>query len=118
MSAMSNQNNPDNDVNGAGTFCEGPSPGRCSPVRQRRPGRYPTTVRTKWNKEVNKVVMEWNVFIEANHLTKMENLSEDTGKECSENGGTGEGLSQLSNVYVTRPEPSERTAGFQNLSWK
>ena len=45
-------------MNGAGTLCEGPSPGRCSPVRQRRPGRYPTTVRTKWNKEVNKVVME------------------------------------------------------------
>ena len=58
MSAMSNQNNPDNGVNWAGTFCEGPSPGRCSLVRQRRPGRYPTTVRTKWNKEVNKVVME------------------------------------------------------------
>ena len=37
----------------------------------------------------------------------MENLSEDTGKECSENGGTEEGLSQLSNVYVTRPEELE-----------
>ena len=58
MSAMSNQNNPDNGVNWAGNFCEGPSPGRCSPVRQRRPGRYPTPVRTKWNQEVNKVVME------------------------------------------------------------
>ena len=58
MSVISNQNNPDNGVNGAGTVCEGPSAGRCSPVRQQRPGRYPTTVRTIWNKEVNKVVME------------------------------------------------------------
>ena len=58
MGVMSNQNNPDNGVNGAETLCEGPSPGRCSPVRQQRPGHYPTTVRTKSNKEVNKVVME------------------------------------------------------------
>ena len=58
MSEMSNQNNQNNGVNGAGTLCEGPSPGRCSPVRQRGPGRHPTAVRTKWSKEVNKVVME------------------------------------------------------------
>ncbi|XP_047488218.1 uncharacterized protein LOC125038695 [Penaeus chinensis] len=44
----------------------------------------------------------------------MENLSEDTGKECSENGGTEEGLSRLSNVYVTRPEPSEGTENLVN----
>ena len=49
---------------------------------------------------------------------KMESLSEDTVKECLENEGTEEGLSRLSNLYVTRPEPSKRTVGFQNLSWK
>ena len=34
------------------------------------------------------------------------------------NRGIEEGLSPLSKVYVTRQEPSERTVGFQNLSWK
>ena len=34
------------------------SPGRYSPVRQRGPGRHPATVRTKWSKDVNRVVME------------------------------------------------------------
>ena len=55
---MSNQNIENNDVNGAGTFCEGSSSGRCSPAQQRGPGRNPTTARMKWSKEVNKVVME------------------------------------------------------------
>ena len=33
-------------------------PGSCSLVRQRGPGRDPTTVRTKWSNNVNKIVME------------------------------------------------------------
>ena len=48
----------DNGVNGTGMSCEGPSPGRCSPAQQRGPGRHHATARMKWNKEVNKVVME------------------------------------------------------------
>ena len=55
---MSDQNSENNDVNRAGPAGEGSSPGRCSLVRQRGPGRHPTTVRTKWSKNVNKIVME------------------------------------------------------------
>ena len=55
---MSTSNFENNGVNGTGTSCEGLSPGRISSVRQRGPGRNPTTVRTKWNKSINKVVME------------------------------------------------------------
>ena len=55
---MSNQTFRDNGVNRTGPLGEGSSPGRCSPVRQRGPGRHPATVRTKWSKNVNKVVME------------------------------------------------------------
>ena len=59
MSEMSNQNSENNGVNRAGPVGEGSSPGRCSLVRQQGPGRHPTTVRTKWSKNVNKIVMEF-----------------------------------------------------------
>ena len=55
---MSNHGISNDDVNGAGTSGEGSSSGRCSSGEQRGPGRYPTTARMRWNKEVNKVVME------------------------------------------------------------
>ena len=55
---MSNHSISNNDVNGAGTSSEGSSSGRCSPGEQRGLNRYPTTARMRWNKEVNKVVME------------------------------------------------------------
>ena len=58
MNVMSFSNNENNGVNGTGTLCEGASPGRCSPAQQRRPGRHQVTARMKWDKEVNKVVME------------------------------------------------------------
>ena len=58
MSEMSNQNSENNGVNRAGPVGKGSSPGRCSLVRQQGPGRHPTTVRTKWSKNVNKIVME------------------------------------------------------------
>ena len=58
MSEISNQNSENNSVNRAGPVGEGSSPGRCSLVRQRGPGRHPTTVRTKWSKNVSKIVME------------------------------------------------------------
>ena len=41
---MSNQNFENNGVNGT--------------IQQREPGRHQVTARMKWNKEVNKVVME------------------------------------------------------------
>ena len=55
---MSNQIFENNGVNGTATSCKGPSPGRCSLAQQRGPGRNPATAKMKWNKEVNKVVME------------------------------------------------------------
>ena len=58
MSEMPNQNYENNGVNRTGTVGESFSPGRCSLVRQRGPGRHPTTVRTNWFKNVNKIVME------------------------------------------------------------
>lgn len=45
-------------MNGTGTSSESASPGRCSLAQQRRPGRHQVTARVKWDKEVNKVVME------------------------------------------------------------
>ena len=55
---MINQVFEHNGVNRTGTELEGSSPGRCSPAQQRGPGRHPATARKKWNKEINKVVME------------------------------------------------------------
>ena len=45
-------------VNRAGHVGEGSSPGRCFLVRQRGPVRHSTTVRIKWSKNMNKIVME------------------------------------------------------------
>ena len=56
---MSNQVFKNNGMNGTGTLCEGPSPGRCSRAQQRGPGRHPETVTVKWNKEAKKVGMEY-----------------------------------------------------------
>ena len=58
MSEMSNENSEKNSVNRGGPVGEGSLPGRCSLVRQQRPGRLPTTVRTKWSKNGNKIVMK------------------------------------------------------------
>ena len=58
MSEMSNKNSENNGINRPGPVGEGSSPGRCFLVRKQRPGRHPTTVRTKWSKNVNKIVME------------------------------------------------------------
>ena len=44
MREMSNQNSENNSVNRAGPVGEGSSPGRCSLVRQQRPGHHPTTL--------------------------------------------------------------------------
>ena len=58
MKEMSNQNSENNSVNRAGPVGQGSSPGRCSMVQQQGPGRHPTTVRTMWSKNANKIVME------------------------------------------------------------
>ena len=58
MREISNQNFENNGVNGTRPLGEGSSPGRCFLVQQREPGSHQVTARMKWNKEVNKVVME------------------------------------------------------------
>ena len=45
-------------MNGNRPLWEDSSPGRCFLVQQQEPGRHQVTARMKWNKEVNKVVME------------------------------------------------------------
>ena len=58
MSEVSDQNFENNGVNGTRPLGEGSSPGRCCLVQQQEPGHDQVTARMKWNKEVNKVVME------------------------------------------------------------
>ena len=55
---MLNQNFENNDVNGTRPLGEGPSTDKCFLVQQRELGRHQVTAKMKWNKEVNKVVME------------------------------------------------------------
>ena len=58
MSEMSIQTSENYGVNRTGLVGEGSSLGRCFLVRQRGLGCHPTTVRTKWSKSVNKIVIE------------------------------------------------------------
>ena len=55
---MSNQNFENNGVNRTRPLGKGSSLGRCFLIKQREPGLHQVTTRMKWNKEVNKVVME------------------------------------------------------------
>ena len=55
---MLNHNSENNGVNRTRTRCEGPSLGRCSLAQQWGSGCHSATARMRWNKEVNKVVME------------------------------------------------------------
>ena len=57
MSEMSNTNVSNNDVNEAGVYNEGLSPGRCPVDRTRGPGRHQATVRKKWLTQDNICVM-------------------------------------------------------------
>ena len=54
----------------------------------------------KWNKEINKVVMEF--LYRSKRLGEEGNLSEDTDNECLENGEIEDCLNQQSNEYVTK----------------
>ena len=57
MSEMSNRNFENNSVHGTRPR-EGSSPGRCFFVQQREPGCHQVTARMKWNRKINKLVME------------------------------------------------------------
>ena len=54
---MENNTCRENGVNGTGTLRERASPGRVVGEQQPTPGRHQTTTRTKWNKEVNRILM-------------------------------------------------------------
>ena len=58
MSEMSIHSIENYGVNGTGSASESSSPDRCSSAQQRGPGCQPATTRMKWDKEVNKLVME------------------------------------------------------------
>ena len=58
MSEMLNQNFENNSVNGTRPLVESSSPGRCFLIQQPKPGRHQVTARMKWNKDVNKVMIE------------------------------------------------------------
>ena len=58
MSEMSNQNFENDSMNGTRPLGEGSSLSRCFLVHQQEPGCHQVTAKIKWNKEVNKVVME------------------------------------------------------------
>ena len=100
MSEISNQNFENNGVNGTRLLGEGSSPGMCFLVQQREPGRHQVTARMKWNKELNKVAMQF--FIELNRLMEKGNLLEDTDKECLKNGEREDCLNEQKNVFVTK----------------
>ena len=57
MSEMSNRNFENNSVHGTRPR-EGSSPGRCFFVQQRELGCHQVTARMKWNRKINKLVME------------------------------------------------------------
>ena len=58
MNEMSSDLIRNNSMNGAGTFDEGPSSGRCLVGEQRRPSRHQKLAGTGWPKKMNVVVME------------------------------------------------------------
>ena len=76
MSEMSIQNSGYTGLNRAGSVGEGSLPGRSSLFRQWGPYRHPTTVRTKWYKNVNKIVMDF--FLEVSLLMMTVSQLEDT----------------------------------------
>ena len=56
---MSTDENSDNDVNETrSNNGEGTTSGRYPAAEQRISGRYATTAKVKWNKKLNKIVME------------------------------------------------------------
>ena len=55
---MNNKDRHDSSVNGTRAASEGVTPGRVSGEQQPAPGRYPAPARTKWSKELNRLVMK------------------------------------------------------------
>ena len=117
MREMSNQNFENNFVNGTRPLGEGSSPGRCFLVQQREPGRHQVTARMKWNKDVNKVVME--CFYRSKPFDDEGNLSE---KECRQRmfrERKDRGLFESTEQRVCdQARTIRKTDGYHNLKWK
>ena len=97
-------------MSGTKTLGEGSSPSRCFVVQKRETACHQKTARMKWNKEVNKVVMEY--FYRSKSLGEEGNLLEDTDKESLDNGEIEDCLNQQSNVYVIKQEKLGKMDGY------
>ena len=107
---MSYQHFENNSVDGTKTLGEDSSPSRCFMVQQRETACHQVTARMKWNKEVNKVVME--CFYRSKSLGEEGSLLEDTDKESLENGEIEDCLNQQSNVYVIKQGKLGKMDGY------
>ena len=116
MSQMSNQNFENNRVNGTRPLGEGYSPGRCFLVKQREPGRHQVTARMKWNKEVNKVVME--CFYRNKSFDEERKPVRGYRRRMFRVGEIEDCLNQQSNVYLTKHGQLGKMDGYHNLNWK
>ena len=56
--------------------------------------------------------------MEVNRFMGKRNLSENTDKECLENGEIKDCLNQQRNVYVTKQRQLGKMNGYDNLNWK
>ena len=65
---MNDKDRDVNGVNGTQGTSEGVTPGRVAGGQQPAPGRYPNTARTKWSKDLNKLLMK--CYIKSNPGTR------------------------------------------------
>jgi len=103
-----------NNVNGAGTSCEGTSSGRCSSGEQQGPGRYPMTARMRWSKEVNRVMME--CFYRSKPSDEEGRPIRGYRQRMFRQWRLRGMLSLQNNMYVTRQGPLERMGGHQSMN--
>ena len=116
MGEMPNQNFKNNSVNETRPLGVGSLSSRCFLVQQREPGCHQVTDRMKWNKEVNKVVME--CFYRSKLFDEEEKPARGYRQRmCREWKGTGL-LEPTEQLYVTKQEQLGKMDGYHNLNWK
>ena len=113
---MDATNDINNCVNGAGTVnCEGPAHGRCGVRDQAPTGRYQATDQTrkrlKWEKEVNRIVIEcWvrSVPAKRGYRKRMKQLWDEKGVfEVSEQRLADQARAIRTNDWLTKVEIEE-----------
>ena len=116
MSEMSNQNFENKGVNGARPLGEGSSPGSWFLVHQREPSHHQVSARMKWNKEVNKIVME--CFYRSKPFDEegkpVRGYRQRMFREWRDRG-LFESTEQL---YVTKQGQLGKMNGYHSLNWK